>query len=246
MAARPGEQESGDGWGAWWHPAGLTLTIVDGLGHGPEAAEARDAALRSVAGRVPCRAARAAHQDGPPAVRRPGSSGRSGSAGPRQARLLRRRQHRRPAGQRRRPHGLVSGMGTLGLASVSAARRDVPWGPGASSSRTPTASGPPGISSRYPGSTGHDPAIMAALIWRDAVTRTDDPPSSWLYPGRGRASMNDDPVLSPPGFRRGRMPATLARSWPVPCPRPGEWTLSRWRVTAPRAPRAPARNSPAP
>ena len=27
---------------------------------------------------------------------------------------------------------------------------------------------------RYPGLAGHDPAIMAALVWRDAVTRTDD------------------------------------------------------------------------
>ena len=28
--------------------------------------------------------------------------------------------------------------------------------------------------SRYPGLTGHDPAVMAALIWRDAATRGDD------------------------------------------------------------------------
>jgi anti-sigma regulatory factor (Ser/Thr protein kinase) len=38
LSARPGEQESGDGWCAWWGEAGLTVTIVDGLGHGPEAA----------------------------------------------------------------------------------------------------------------------------------------------------------------------------------------------------------------
>ena len=28
--------------------------------------------------------------------------------------------------------------------------------------------------SRYPGVTRHDPAVMAALIWRDAATRGDD------------------------------------------------------------------------
>jgi hypothetical protein len=28
--------------------------------------------------------------------------------------------------------------------------------------------------SRYPGVTRHDPAVMAALIWRDATTRGDD------------------------------------------------------------------------
>ncbi|GLU49517.1 ATP-binding SpoIIE family protein phosphatase [Nocardiopsis ansamitocini] len=41
-----GMQESGDAWTCWSSPGRRTLMVVDGLGHGPEAAEAGDAAVR--------------------------------------------------------------------------------------------------------------------------------------------------------------------------------------------------------
>jgi hypothetical protein len=40
-----GEEACGDGWSARPHPDGMTLIVVDGLGHGPLAAEAARAAL---------------------------------------------------------------------------------------------------------------------------------------------------------------------------------------------------------
>ncbi|MDQ2187219.1 ATP-binding protein [Alcaligenaceae bacterium A4P071] len=41
----PGEIECGDAWAAGWDDARIALTIVDGLGHGPEAAKASSAAV---------------------------------------------------------------------------------------------------------------------------------------------------------------------------------------------------------
>lgn len=41
----PGEQVSGDGWGVRAEQGGLRLLVADGLGHGPEAAEASSLAL---------------------------------------------------------------------------------------------------------------------------------------------------------------------------------------------------------
>lgn len=41
----PGEQVSGDGWGLRVHDGRLLLLMADGLGHGPQAAEASDLAL---------------------------------------------------------------------------------------------------------------------------------------------------------------------------------------------------------
>jgi serine phosphatase RsbU (regulator of sigma subunit) len=41
----PGESRSGDAWAAHWQAGGCRLALVDGLGHGPAAAAAADAAL---------------------------------------------------------------------------------------------------------------------------------------------------------------------------------------------------------
>lgn len=175
MSARPGEQESGDGWCAWWGEAGLTVTIVDGLGHGPEAAEARNAGLRSAAGEV-C-AEPAALLTG---MNRRLSGGRGAVAAA--ARL----DHGKLAfcgvgniaarlGSTGRPHGLVSSMGTLGVAQpIRPLDTMLPWGAGSAFIAHTDGIRPGWDLSRYPGATAHDPAIMAALIWRDAVTFTDD------------------------------------------------------------------------
>lgn len=44
--AKAGEEVCGDGWSVSQTTAGLTLMVVDGLGHGPEAAEAASEAVR--------------------------------------------------------------------------------------------------------------------------------------------------------------------------------------------------------
>lgn len=44
---KPGEEVCGDGWLLHTHPAGCTLLVCDGLGHGPEAAAATHQALRT-------------------------------------------------------------------------------------------------------------------------------------------------------------------------------------------------------
>jgi anti-sigma regulatory factor (Ser/Thr protein kinase) len=175
VTAQPGERESGDGWGAWWDDDVLTVVIVDGVGHGPEAAAAAQAGLgvaASEAGADPASLLsdldRRLH-GGRGAV---GAVARLehgklvfGGVGNIGARLIR-------AG---RPQGLVSSLGTLGLGQrVRPQTATLPWGaPSTFSAHTD------GVRlawdlSRYPGVTSHDPAVMAALIWRDAVTHTDD------------------------------------------------------------------------
>ena len=48
----PQETVSGDAWGAWERAGGCRIAVVDGLGHGPEAAEAARVALETLAGCV--------------------------------------------------------------------------------------------------------------------------------------------------------------------------------------------------
>ncbi len=175
LSARPGEDESGDGWSAWWDPDGLSVAIVDGLGHGPIAAEARDAGLRAAASDVSAEpAALLAGMD------RQLSGGRGAVAAA--ARLA----HGKLAfcgvgnigarvGSGSRAHGLVSSLGTLGLNQrVRPVATMFPWGAGSVFIAHSDGVRPGSDLSRYPGLAGHDPAIMAALVWRDAVTRTDD------------------------------------------------------------------------
>jgi len=175
LAARPGEQQSGDGWCAWWGSAGLTVTIVDGLGHGPEAAEARNSGLRSVAGDVSAE---------PSALLMRMNGQLSGGRGA-VAAAVRLDQGKLAfcgvgniaarLGRAARPHGLVSSMGALGLAQqIRPLDTMLPWGAGSALIAHTDGIRPGWDLSRYPGAGAHDPAIMAALIWRDAVTRTDD------------------------------------------------------------------------
>jgi anti-sigma regulatory factor (Ser/Thr protein kinase) len=60
-----GEDACGDGWAATCDPDGATLLAVDGLGHGPEAAKAADAAVRTLElnpARAPEEAVQRAHE----------------------------------------------------------------------------------------------------------------------------------------------------------------------------------------
>jgi anti-sigma regulatory factor (Ser/Thr protein kinase) len=183
LAARAGEQESGDAWGVTWDADTITIVIMDGLGHGPDAAKAAANGLHELT--TPSGSA------GPPAG--------SGDPVTLLGRLDRRLLGGRGAvaavarlspgqlayggvgnigarvGPNGRAHGLVSSLGTLGLGQRLRPQASVtPW-------RRPNlfTAHSDGIRSswdlsRYPGVTGHDPAVMAALIWRDAATGNDD------------------------------------------------------------------------
>ena len=171
LAARPGEQESGDAWAVIEDAGGLTVAMVDGLGHGPDAAKAAAASLQTIAEAGP---------NGPVALleqlNRQLAGGRGAVAG--LARLA--------AGQlayggvgnigaRLAGHGLVSSMGTLGLGQRLRPQATVtPW-----RAHSLFAAHSDGIRSswdvsRYPGVIRHDPAVLATLVWRDAATRGDD------------------------------------------------------------------------
>jgi anti-sigma regulatory factor (Ser/Thr protein kinase) len=178
LAARPGEQESGDAWGVMWGPGTITIVIMDGLGHGPDAAKAAVNGLHEVidpvgpAGQDPVALLgrldrRLLGGRGAVAAVARLSQDRLtfGGVGNIGARLG-------PSG---RTHGLVSSMGTLGLGQRLRPQASVtPWR--GSSLFTAHSDGIRSSwdLSRYPGVTGHDPAVMAALIWRDAATRGDD------------------------------------------------------------------------
>ena len=174
------------------------MAIVDGLGHGPIAAEARDAGLRAAAGDV----------SGEPAALLAGmdrqlSGGRGAVAAA--ARLA----HSKLAfcgvgnigaqlGSGSRPHGLVSSLGTLGLNQrVRPVATMFPWGAGSVFIAHSDGVRPGSDLSRYPGLAGHDPAIMAALVWRDAVTRTDDAAVVVVLPAAA------DRTAGPAGGRAG-------------------------------------------
>ncbi len=181
LSARPGEQESGDAWGVTWDAGTITVVIMDGLGHGPEAAEAAANGLHEVASAA--QAGQPGADDpvtllgrldrrllgGRGAVAAVARLGRDqlafGGVGNIGARL----------GPDGRTHGLVSSMGTLGLGQRLRPQATVtPWRADSLFAAHTDGVQPSWDLSRYPGLTGHDPAVMAALIWRDAATRGDD------------------------------------------------------------------------
>jgi anti-sigma regulatory factor (Ser/Thr protein kinase) len=217
LSARPGERESGDGWGIWWDAEGLTVVILDGLGHGPEAAQACEAGLRSVAARAPGGPA------GGPAdlltdldrhLR--GGRGAVGAV----ARLEHDQLHFGGIGNigarlsgARRAQGLVSGMGTLGLGQrLRPVATTLPWGPASVFSAHTDGIRPVWDLSRYPGATRRDPAILAALIWRDAPAGAAGAP--------GRADDTAIVVVSgaAPEARAAAGPAPGARALAGPAP----------------------------
>jgi anti-sigma regulatory factor (Ser/Thr protein kinase) len=171
LAARPGEQESGDAWGVIEDAGGLTVAMIDGLGHGPDAAKAAAASWQTIA---------AAGPEGPVALlgqlNRALAGGRGAVAG-----LARLTGHQLSYGgvgniaARLDGHGLVSGLGTLGLGQrLRPQAAAMPWRPGSLFAAHSDGVRSSWDLSRYPRVTRHDPAIMAALIWRDAATRGDD------------------------------------------------------------------------
>ena len=192
LAARPGERESGDAWGVLWRAGTITVVIMDGLGHGPEAAQAAANGLRELVvpagaddplallGRLDRRLA--GGRGAVAAVARMSADeftfsgignigARLGANGAPAARAEWTGRAARTAGA----HGLVSSMGTLGLGQRLRPQAFVaPWREYSLFTAHTDGVRSSWDLSRYPGLAGHDPAVMAALIWRDAATRGDD------------------------------------------------------------------------
>jgi len=208
LAARAGEQESGDAWGLTWDAGTITLVIMDGLGHGPEAAKAAAAGLHEA---TEATEATGNSANDPVALlgrldrRLLGGRGAVAAV----ARLARNQLTFAGVGNigaRLGPdggtHGLVSAMGTLGLGQRLRPQASVTrWG--ANSLFTAHSDGirPSWDLSRYPGVTRHDPAVMAALIWRDAVSRTDDA-AVVIVTGGPTSAPSSSPAPGPAGGRR--------------------------------------------
>jgi anti-sigma regulatory factor (Ser/Thr protein kinase) len=184
ISPHPHESAVGDGFGLAWEGDRMTVAVVDGLGHGVQAAEARQAALElleqqpaldsagllreiDIGLRVTRGAAAAIVQiDG--WSRQLTFAGMGNVSG----RLF------RPAGEQ----ALMSRPGILGVGQgVDGGIRprlhrlvSADWvAPAALVLHTD------GITSRwsladYPGADRHHPAILAALIWRDALRGNDD------------------------------------------------------------------------
>lgn len=70
----------------------------------------------------------------------------------------------------------MSGLGTLGLGQrLRPVATALPWSPASVFSAHTDGIRPAWDLSRYPGAAGRDPAILAALIWRDAAAGAAGP-----------------------------------------------------------------------
>ena len=170
-----GEQISGDGWhveGTW---PDLRIVLIDGLGHGPAAAEATAAALAAVVGAPgPPRASMQRVHD---AIRHTrGAAGAlceiDSAAG-----LLRYVGVGNIAGSLiggPKPRSLVSHNGTLGLSAPRIQEFSLPW-----TAQSLLVMHSDGLTTRwdlatYPGLALRDPALIAAVLWRDFRRGRDD------------------------------------------------------------------------
>ena len=233
-----------------WRAGAITVVIMDGLGHGPEAAQAAANGLRELA--VPAGAddplallgrldRRLAGGRGAVAAvarmssdefsfsgignigARLGSNGASAGQGSRPDWACR---AARPAGA----HGLVSSMGTLGLGQRLRPQAFVaPWREHSLFTAHTDGVRSSWDLSRYPGLTGHDPAVMAALIWRDAATRGDDA-AVVVTVAATRPAANSEPATSEPATRRARRRVLARRGGPV-MSELRDRTFARWLVT---------------
>jgi anti-sigma regulatory factor (Ser/Thr protein kinase) len=184
ITPHPDESAVGDGFGLAWEGERMTIGVVDGLGHGVEAAQARGAALElleqqpaldsagllreiDIGLRVTRGAAAAIAQvDG--WSRRLSFAGMGNVTG----RLF------RPGGDQT----LVSRPGILGSgAAAGVAGRPRPHRVVSADWTAPAVLvlHTDGITSRwnladYPSTDHHHPAVLAALIWRDALRGNDD------------------------------------------------------------------------
>lgn len=176
-AALHGERACGDAWLVQPRAHGALVVVVDGLGHGPEAAEAAEEAVRVVRGAPeasPGELLHAAHA----ALRTTRGAALAVTAIDRERRTVVFAGIGNVAGAIHTPDGqarsLASHNGTVGHALRRAQEFAYDW-PADASLVLHT----DGINTRwrldaYPGLLGSHPALVAGVLWRDAARGRDD------------------------------------------------------------------------
>lgn len=174
-----GEDACGDGWGVACDGAGATLLAADGLGHGPEAAAAANAAIRELQrlpDSEPARLVDAAHQSlritrgaALAAARIDFDAGmlRFAGIGNINACVI-----SGSDGDGRR--ALVSHNGIVGHNMRKVQEFVVPCPPGALCIMHSDGIQTQWDLDKYPGLLGHSPALIAAALMRDFIRRRDD------------------------------------------------------------------------
>jgi anti-sigma regulatory factor (Ser/Thr protein kinase) len=172
----PGEDACGDAW-AVESVNGRTLAIVvDGLGHGPQAATAAQEALRAFrthAARGPAEVIGQAHA----ALRSTRGAAMAVAEVDPGRRLLRFAGIGNVAGTvvgPGGPHGLVSHNGTVGHAVRKVQEFEHEWGPGALLILHSDGVATHWRLDRYPGLIGRHPTLIAGVLYRDFRRGRDD------------------------------------------------------------------------
>jgi anti-sigma regulatory factor (Ser/Thr protein kinase) len=177
IVAKPGQEVCGDDAGSEEKDGRTTCVVADGLGHGPDAAEASRAALRvfrAHAGEAPGELLQRMHEALRPtrgaAVAVVRIDARTG--------IVRCAGVGNIAGSVVAPDGasrsLVSHNGIVGHEMRKVQEFEVPWPSGAVLVMHSDGIGSRWALDRYPGLMGRDPAVVAAVIYRDFCRGTDD------------------------------------------------------------------------
>jgi anti-sigma regulatory factor (Ser/Thr protein kinase) len=174
--AAPGEQQCGDAWAEERRADGVTILVVDGLGHGPGAAEAAAAAV----------AAFRRAQFEPPARRLEALHGamrgtRGGAAGIADIDLTARRVRYAGIGNvgamvldGDTSRSLVSHNGTLGHTVRKITEVTAEWPARGLLLMYSDGLGTPRDLDAYPGLMERQPSLVAGVLWRDLARGRDD------------------------------------------------------------------------
>ena len=174
--AAPGERIAGDAWAEETRPDGVAIVVADGLGHGPGAAEAADAAVaafRAARGQSPARRLEAIHQ----------ATRATRGAAVAVADLDRARRVVRFAGVGNvgalmvdgdRARWLLSHNGTVGHAVRKIEEFTLPWPAHAALLMYTDGLGTPRELGAYPGLIDRHPSLVAGVLWRDLARGRDD------------------------------------------------------------------------
>lgn len=177
IVAKPGQEVCGDNAGSEEAGGRTTCVVADGLGHGPDAAEASRLALRvfrANPGEAPGELLHRMH-----AALRP-TRGAAVSVVQIDARtgIVRCAGVGNIAGSVVAPDGasrsLVSHNGIVGHEMRKVQEFEVPWPTGAVLVMHSDGIGSRWSLDRYPGLMGRDPAVVAAVVYRDFCRGTDD------------------------------------------------------------------------
>ena len=174
--AAPGEERCGDAWDEEPRADGVTILVVDGLGHGAGAAEAAAtavAAFRSAKFEPPARRLEAIHA----AMR----ATRGGAAGIADIDLGARRVRFAGVGNvgalvlnDDRPRFLMSHNGTLGHTVRKIVAVEVEWPAHGLLIMYSDGLGTPREIAAYPGLPERHPSLVAGVLWRDLARGRDD------------------------------------------------------------------------